>query len=340
LTVSDGLLGQVIVNDQGVLAVVTEPLSHGASREGGEILERGGLGGGRGDNDGVLHGVVLLKGLDELSDGRSLLSDSDVNTVKLLALVGTVVPLLLVEDGVNGDGGFTGLTITDDKLTLTTANLKVSRGFCGNLKSTHRNQGVDGLKTGLHGLVDGPTGENSRGLELSLGSADRLDRSLAVNGVSERVNDPAQKTGSDGHIHNLSGTLDSVALLDKTIVTEDGDTDIVGLEVQAHSLDPRREFHHFLGLHVTETVHTGDTVTDGCASAIQARFTYSRRGQSPGHHHPRSSRRSGTRGWMRPRMRLYSEQILMRYLNQLTRLSGGVGTGSNGGRDSGARLRY
>jgi hypothetical protein len=111
--------------------------------------------------------------------------------------------------------------------------------------------------------VDGPTGENSGSLKLSLGTADRVDGSLAVNGVSEGVNDTAQKTGSDGHVDNLAGTLDGVAFLDKTIVTEDGDTDVVGLEVQAHSLDTRREFHHFLGLDVPETVDTGDTVTNG-----------------------------------------------------------------------------
>jgi hypothetical protein len=110
-----------------VLAVVTEPLAHGASREGGEVLKGSGLRGGSGDNNGVLHGVVLLEGLDELSDGRALLANGDVDTVKLLALVGTVVPLLLVKNGVDGDGGFTGLTITDDKLTLTTADLKVSQ---------------------------------------------------------------------------------------------------------------------------------------------------------------------------------------------------------------------
>jgi hypothetical protein len=46
-----------------------------------------GLGGGGGNNDGVFHGVVLLKSLDELGDGGSLLTDGDVDAVKLLGLV-------------------------------------------------------------------------------------------------------------------------------------------------------------------------------------------------------------------------------------------------------------
>ena len=126
LTVSDSLLGQVVVDNQGVLAVVTEPLAHGATREGSEVLQRRGLGSGSGDNDGVLHRVVLLEGLDELSDSRTLLANGNVDTVQLLGLVGTVVPLLLVQDGVNGDGGFTGLTVTNDELTLATADLYIS----------------------------------------------------------------------------------------------------------------------------------------------------------------------------------------------------------------------
>lgn len=123
LSVGNGLLGQVIVDDQSVLAVVTEPLAHSATREGSKVLERGSLGGSRSDDDGVLHGVVLLKGLDELSDGRSLLANGNVDTVELLGLVGTVVPLLLVKNGVDGESGFTSLTVTNDKLSLTTTNL-------------------------------------------------------------------------------------------------------------------------------------------------------------------------------------------------------------------------
>ena len=87
LTVGDGLLGQVIVDDKGVLAVVAEPLAHGTAREGREVLKRGGLRSSGRDDDGVLHRVVLLKSLDKLSDSRPLLADSDVHTVQLLLLL-------------------------------------------------------------------------------------------------------------------------------------------------------------------------------------------------------------------------------------------------------------
>ncbi len=50
------------------------------------------LGGSRGNDGGVLHGVVLLKSLDELGDGGSLLTNGDVDAVKLLLLVRTLIP--------------------------------------------------------------------------------------------------------------------------------------------------------------------------------------------------------------------------------------------------------
>ena len=58
----------------------------------GGKLTRSGLRGSGGNDDGVLHGVVLLKGLDELSDSRTLLTDGNVDAVKLLGLVVAVIP--------------------------------------------------------------------------------------------------------------------------------------------------------------------------------------------------------------------------------------------------------
>jgi hypothetical protein len=146
LTVGNSLLGQIVVDDDGVLSVITEPLTHGASREWSQELKWGSLGGSSGNNDGVLHGIILLKGLDELSDSGTLLSNSNVHTVQLLDLIGSIVPSLLVEDGIESDGSLTGLTITNDQLTLSTSNW---------------NHGVDGLETSLDWLTDGLTWENA-----------------------------------------------------------------------------------------------------------------------------------------------------------------------------------
>ena len=255
-----------------MLSIVTEPLSHSASRERGEVLERGGLGGSGSNDNSVLHGVVLLEGLDELSDSRTLLTDGNVNTVQLLLLILAVVPPLLVENGVDRDGSLSSLTVTDDQLTLTTTN---------------RNHGVDGLDTSHHRLVDGTTGQDTGGLEGGTTTLSRVDGTLSVDGVSERINDTSEQLRADWDVDNLAGTLDRVALLDETIVTEDRDTDVIGLQVQTHSTNAGRELHHLLGcrkvsvrgvapervtteptLHVPETPDTTDTVTNAYKTSL------------------------------------------------------------------------
>jgi hypothetical protein len=185
LTVGNGLLGEIVEDDDSVLAVVTEPLTHGATSERSDVLKRSSLGSGGGNNDGVLHGVVLLKSLDELGNGGSLLTDSDVDTVELLGLVVSVVPSLLVKHGVKSDSSLSGLTVTNDQLTLTTSNW---------------NHGIDRLETSLHWLVDGVTRQDTRSLQLSTALLSGLDWSLAINWVSESINDTAEHLNSDWNI--------------------------------------------------------------------------------------------------------------------------------------------
>ena len=82
----------------------------------------------------VLHGISISETLDNLSYGGPLLSDGDVDAVQHLLWVSGIVETLLVDDGVNGDGGLSGLTIANDQLTLATAD---------------GHEGVDGLDASL-----------------------------------------------------------------------------------------------------------------------------------------------------------------------------------------------
>lgn len=60
--------------------------------------------------------------LHDLGDGGTLLSDSDVDAVQLLLLIFSFVETLLVDDCVDGQSSLAGLTISDDQLTLATAD--------------------------------------------------------------------------------------------------------------------------------------------------------------------------------------------------------------------------
>ena len=53
----------------------------------------------------------------------------------------------------------------------------------------------------------------------------------------------------NGYVDKLAGMLDCVAIIDKTIDTKDGDTNIVDFQVEADASYIRQEFHHLLGEH-------------------------------------------------------------------------------------------
>ena len=54
-------------------------------------------------------------------------------------------------------------------------------------------------------------------------------------------------------------TLFIVTFFDELVVTEDDNTDVVGLQVEGHTLKAGAEFHHLLGLDVLQAIHTGNT---------------------------------------------------------------------------------
>ena len=119
LPVGNGLLGEIVVNDQRGTTRIAEVLADGGTGEGSVELQRSGLRSGGGDDDGVIHGSVLFQCLSDLGYGAGLLSAGYVDTVHGFP---TVVEFPLVEDGVDGDGGLTRLPVTDDELPLATSD--------------------------------------------------------------------------------------------------------------------------------------------------------------------------------------------------------------------------
>jgi hypothetical protein len=122
LTVSDSLLGQIVVDDKAVHAVVTEVLTNSTAGVRGQELEGSGIGGGGSNHNSVLKGITLSKEAHDVGDGGSLLTNGNVDAVEGLDEVASFEGSLLVEDGIDSDGSFSGLTITNNQLTLTTAD--------------------------------------------------------------------------------------------------------------------------------------------------------------------------------------------------------------------------
>ena len=81
LAVGDGVLGEIVVDDQRIHAVFHEPLAHRRAGVRGEVLVGGVVGGGRGDDDRVLQRAGGLEGGDRADDVGVLLADRDVDGV-------------------------------------------------------------------------------------------------------------------------------------------------------------------------------------------------------------------------------------------------------------------
>jgi hypothetical protein len=129
----------------------------------------------------------------------------------------------LVQNGIQSNGSFTGLTVTNNQLTLTTTN---------------GDHGVNTLDTRLHGLIDRLTGDDTGSLDLDSLTLDVLQGTFTVNGVTKGIDNTTEETLADRDIDNGTGSLDNVTLLDESVVTKDDNTDIVGLQVQGLTLFP------------------------------------------------------------------------------------------------------
>jgi hypothetical protein len=248
LAVGDGLLRQVVIADQRVLAVVAEIFAHGAGGERRDELHRGRVGRGGGDDDRVFERPALLEHLHELRDGRALLADGDVDAVELFLVGARLMDRLLVQDRVENDGGLAGLAVADDQLALAAAD---------------RDERVDRLEAGRHRLMHRLARDDAGRLDVDAAAFCRDDRALAVDRVAERVDDAAEQAGADRHVDDRAGALDGVAFLDVAVGAEDDDADIVGFEVERHAADAAGELDHFAGLDIVEAIDAGDAVTDG-----------------------------------------------------------------------------
>ncbi len=247
LAIRDRLLRQIVVDDDRVHAVVAEEFAHGAAGIGREELQRRRFRRGGGDDDGIFERAVILQRLDDLRHGRALLADRDIDAIELAALVAALVDLLLVDEGVDGDGGLAGLAVADDQLALAAAD---------------RHQRVDRLEAGLHRLADRFARNDAGRLDLDAGALDVGQRALAVDGIAERVDDAAQQALADRHVDDGAGALHRIAFADAGIVAEDHDADIVGLEVERHALGAVAELDHFAGLDLVEPIDARDAVAD------------------------------------------------------------------------------
>jgi len=117
--------------------------------------------------------------------------------------------------------------------------------------------------TSLHRLADGLTWDNAGGLGLHAAALLAVKRAESIYRVPDAIHDATQTPHPDWDVHDSTGTLHDVALLDDLVVPEDDDSNGVGLEIESHALEPRgKKLDHLTSLDLVKAVDPGDPVTD------------------------------------------------------------------------------
>ena len=196
------MLGEVIVDHQHIFTLLHKVFAHGAAAVRRDVLQGGKLRSGGGNNDGIVHRAAGGKGFHHLGHGRALLPDGDIDTDDAVAL--------LVQDGIQRDGGLAGLAVTDDELTLAAAN---------------GDHAVDGLDTGLKRHGNGLTLDDTGCRTFHRSVANSLDGTLAIDGRTESIDDTTDERFAHRNRDNTAGTADSITLLDTGVIAQNNDGD-------------------------------------------------------------------------------------------------------------------
>src|SRR5215470_5199984 len=97
---------------------IAEILAHSAAGIRSDVLQWRRITGRGRHHDGIFHGAVVFEEAHHLRHGRALLADCHVNAhhARMPRMpVWLLVPgVTLVDDSIEGHGGFASLTVTDD----------------------------------------------------------------------------------------------------------------------------------------------------------------------------------------------------------------------------------
>ena len=234
------MLGEVVIDDERVLALLHEVFAHSAACVWCYVLERCKLCGGSGNYYRVVHSACISELLNYGSDGRSLLTDRNVDTEHIC--------ISLVDYRIDCDSGLTCLSVANDKLTLT---------------ASYRDHRVDSLDTclerGIYRLSCDDTGCYSFYGAVFV----RNDRSLAVDRFAESVYNASEKCVAYRNGYDLTRSLYVGTFLYVGVGAEHNRTYKILLKVESHALHTVVEFEKLVYHTVLESVDTNDTVSDG-----------------------------------------------------------------------------
>ena len=122
LSVGYSLLWKIIIDDEGMLPIVSEIFSNCTSRIWGQELKGGSFRGSCSHNNSVFKSLMVPQCFDDVGNSWSLLSDGHVDTEKLFLGISGIKVSFLVDNGINSNGCFSSLSVPNDQLSLPSAD--------------------------------------------------------------------------------------------------------------------------------------------------------------------------------------------------------------------------
>ena len=202
-------------------------------------MQRGRLAGRGGKKDAVLHGALFFQRVVDFRHSGSFLADCHIDTDHVLAF--------LIENGVHRYRGFPSLTIPYDQFPLSPAY-----GY----------HGVNSQYAGLQGDGDGLPRHNPGGLMLDGPGFRGGDRPLAVDGVSQGVDDPPQHLFPCGHVRPPAGTPDQIPFLQALFRAQQRAAHTACFQVHGKGFHTVFKFQKFAVHDVLKAINGGDAVAD------------------------------------------------------------------------------
>ena len=237
--VGDCVLGQIVVDDEHIASLAHEILTDRRAGIRRDILLRRTVRRSGGNDDAVIERAVFLQRAAQTRDRGRLLTDGNVNADHVLSL--------LVQDGVDGDGGLAGLAVADDQLALTASD---------------RHHRIDGKDAGLHGLVDRLARYHARSLAFDRAALGRFDRAEPVDRLAEGVDRASDQCLTDRNVSRASGAGNGRAFMQAVLAAEQHYAHAVALEVEHNAAHAGVELHQFAVDRAVQSVYGGDAVAD------------------------------------------------------------------------------
>ena len=238
-TVSDGVLGQIVVDNQHVFALLHEIFAHRAACVWRDILHRRKLGRGCADDNGVFHRARARELLDKLRNGRVFLADGNVDADDVLAA--------LVDDGIRRNRGLARLTVADNQFALAAAD---------------RDHAVDCLDACLQRDADALALDNARRGAFNRAGMAGFNFALSIDALTQRVDDAADQLLADRNGNDAPRAANDAALVQTDVAAQNNNGNGVLFQVERHAIFAVFKLDQLVGHAAFKAAGARDTVAD------------------------------------------------------------------------------